>query len=940
MAGDGVTTIGPLGTLEVGGILDGRTLVNRGSAEWNIGHWYMDNGAVFRNEGRFDVWRDTGGYNLLGWGPSSTGTFDNTGTFVKWGAGNIGIAHDFLNRSIAFNNSGTVEVAGGWLSLLGGGVSDGSPGAPATFEVAEGAGLGFHYELYTFDEDTSIRGAGSVYFSGTATMAGTYEITGATSAGGSIDFSGTVISVGSTLGVSGSADLHDTDLTTSTVNLSGTLICGDLDVSERMVWRGTMAGDGVTTIGPLATLEIGGILDERTLINYGAATWPGGRIQLSNGSVFNNFGTLTAEEPVAYSIIWGNGTFNNYGTLVSSRGEYSSNIEVPFNNCGTVEVASGALRVYGEYTHSAGETRLSGGSISSSTPLDIQGGSLTGSGPIYGNVINRGLTVPGMSAGGIGTIYVSGDYVQPAVAEAGGPYEVIEGESVQLAGSVSGSRGVLDIEIGGLDPGFFDQLQVGGSVKLGGVLNLSLVNGFVPTVGETFTIVDNLDASGVDPVVGVFAGLDEGAVFTVGGSKFQITYQGGTGNDVVLTIVDPGTPNQGGTTLGYEWDLDGDGVFGEPGEFGLKPIFSAADLVGPAEVIVTLRLTDATGLAEQDEAKIYVLESPAPVAGIAGPTDGVRGQPRTFLLTAVDSRADEAAGFTFQINWGDGTTQTIDPTPGNGAGTAVDHVYTEIGTYTVTVTATDQGGLVSDPVSHSLTITVWAIQPSPCDPLKTVLAVGGTLTGDHIVFHPGEAPGDVTVELNGVTLGTFRPTCAVMAFGQAGDDDIQVAGAIDLVAWLYGGADNDRLKGGAGHDLLFGEDGDDLLVGNSGRDLLIGGIGADRIVGNADDDILIAGWTDFDTNDAALCAIMAEWTNVEREPSLRVANLRGEGSGPRLNEDYFLQNGVTVFDDAARDVLTGSAGLDWFLSGDSEDKVTDLSDQEFADVLDFILQDL
>jgi hypothetical protein len=62
------------------------------------------------------------------------------------------------------------------------------------------------------------------------------------------------------------------------------------------------------------------------------------------------------------------------------------------------------------------------------------------------------------------------------------------------------------------------------------------------------------------------------------------------------------------------------------------------------------------------------------------------------VLTADDSPADEAAGFTFQIDWGDGTSQNIAPTQGNGAGTAVEHVYTETGTYTVTMTATDQAG--------------------------------------------------------------------------------------------------------------------------------------------------------------------------------------------------------------------------------------------------------
>jgi len=36
----------------------------------------------------------------------------------------------------------------------------------------------------------------------------------------------------------------------------------------------------------------------------------------------------------------------------------------------------------------------------------------------------------------------------------------------------------------------------------------------------------------------------------------------------------------------------------------------------------------------------------------------------------------------------------------------------------------------------------------------------------------------------------------------------------------------------------------------------------------------------------------------------------------------------------ARRSLTGCAGLDWFLFNDTEDRVTDLSADEFKDVLD------
>jgi Ca2+-binding RTX toxin-like protein len=204
------------------------------------------------------------------------------------------------------------------------------------------------------------------------------------------------------------------------------------------------------------------------------------------------------------------------------------------------------------------------------------------------------------------------------------------------------------------------------------------------------------------------------------------------------------------------------------------------------------------------------------------------------------------------------------------------------------------------------------------------------------------------VLINGQDSGTFAASTftSIAIFGLAGDDDLELAGSIAQHSCLDGGAGNDRLKGGAGDDILLGGDGDDLLVGSSGRDLLIGGNGADRLVGNADDDILIAGFTAWDNSAAALCAIVDEWSRADLNYHERVTHLRSGGglnSGVTLNANP-SHGAVTVFDDNAADVLTGSAGIDWFfanLDGDGEsntpkDKITDLHASEFSDDLDFI----
>src|SRR5262249_22888009 len=84
----------------------------------------------------------------------------------------------------------------------------------------------------------------------------------------------------------------------------------------------------------------------------------------------------------------------------------------------------------------------------------------------------------------------------------------------------------------------YDQVEVAGAISLDGVLNVDLDSGFIPKLGDTFTILKN---DTTIPITGAFAGLLEGALITVPTSEgsffFQISYVGGAGHDVVLTGV-------------------------------------------------------------------------------------------------------------------------------------------------------------------------------------------------------------------------------------------------------------------------------------------------------------------------------------------------------------------------------------------------------------------
>jgi fibronectin-binding autotransporter adhesin len=93
----------------------------------------------------------------------------------------------------------------------------------------------------------------------------------------------------------------------------------------------------------------------------------------------------------------------------------------------------------------------------------------------------------------------------------------------------------------------YDQTKVTGTVTLANAA-LSIVKdaAFKPAAGKVFTIIDN---DGADAVVGTFAGAVEGATVTNASVNYKISYKGGTGNDVTLTVLS-GTPNTGTKILG------------------------------------------------------------------------------------------------------------------------------------------------------------------------------------------------------------------------------------------------------------------------------------------------------------------------------------------------------------------------------------------------------
>ncbi len=210
----------------------------------------------------------------------------------------------------------------------------------------------------------------------------------------------------------------------------------------------------------------------------------------------------------------GNVFMNGSNTLTAGGDNTSTTFSGVYQDSGgaaaLTKVGSGTLTLSGANTYTGATTVNAGalsvtGSIASAVTVG-PGGTFEGTGTVSGTAtVNSGGTLaPGTSVGTLST----GD----VTLNSGSQY------AVEISGSGS------------------DLLNVTGTVGLGGsTLNVSLQGGYVHSAGTIYTIVAN--DGFLDPEVGTFAGLAEGATFSVGGHLFMISYIGGDGNDVTLTAL-------------------------------------------------------------------------------------------------------------------------------------------------------------------------------------------------------------------------------------------------------------------------------------------------------------------------------------------------------------------------------------------------------------------
>ncbi|HJT36519.1 MAG TPA: hypothetical protein VJ783_31135, partial [Pirellulales bacterium] len=715
MLGGGTTVIPAAAALTIDDpsdiTLGNRALNNFGSATFTGARWDWNTGSVFNNESgaTFDMQSDAN-YSVFG-----SSTFNNAGTFTK----SIGTATTHVSPAI--NNSGSVDVKSGILSLEGGGTSSGS------FSAEMGAALDFGGGTHDLSASTTaITGAGTVGFTGaTAIIGGTYSVTGTTSiSGGEVDFN---------------HDATSTKTTLSGGSLGGT---ATFTTNGSFEWSGgTMVGGGTTVIPAAATLTIddpGDIsLGNRALNNFGSATFTGARWDWNAGGVFNNESgaTFDMQSDASYNV-FGTSAFNNAGTFTKSIGTATTGIGPAFSNTGTVDVKTGTLSLEGGFTQTAGETILDGGALQNTSALSIAGGKLSGRGTVTGDVDNSGGTLsPGFSPG---TINITGNYTQ-------------------------GPGGTLAVEIGGLTPGTgFDVLNISGTANLDGTLAISLINNFLPAVGDAFQIITYAAKNGQ---FSQYTGLDSGNnrllspnyfptnLTLVAGTELTATgtpiaaVVGQAFTGMVATVTDADTNDTAANlTATIDWG-DGSsstGTVSSNGQGGFDVSGSHTYTSVASGLPVNVTISDQGGSTVVAETTADVGQTLIAAGRTFAATEGLNFS--GTVATAVDPTA-EAGGLTATIDWGDGTTDagTVSPS-GNGFSITGSHTYAEEGTKSVTVVVQDPQQTTS--TAHS---TANISDASLTATATTVAATeGATFSGTVATFtdaDPGALPGDFTAEI-------------------------------------------------------------------------------------------------------------------------------------------------------------------------------------------------
>jgi autotransporter-associated beta strand protein len=439
--------------------------------------------------------------------------------------------------SLTGNNSftGPVTVNGGNLWARTSTALGSSTNNPVTVNnggslFLDGTGLDFGLKPLVLNGTGYSFGAlscnGSSSWEGNVTLASDSQIdtfsASSLNLAGAINGPGALTATGSgSLTFSGSIANAYAGLTT--VN-GGTLVLGKA--------TGTLAVPNNLVVNSGSTVRLASSL--QTMQSADVLVNSGGLLDFSAYTIY--FDTLRGSGTVNFGVNgwvelgWYNGTSEFDGSFTGTG--YASGWTVG-------KTGSGTFTIGGNSSYTAGITHVLQGKIvingsQPQIPVTVDSGAIIGGSGTVGIITANGMISPGTS---------------PVILNSSNVTFSASGNfTVNLTGPNPG-------------PGGYDQLNVSGTVSLANA-TLTVIPAFtVPvSIGQQFTILNH---NGTGPITGTFNGFPEGSLFTAGAYKFRISYVGGTGNDVVLTLwgVPGNTVTVDAVATGW-YDSSGSGVPG------------------------------------------------------------------------------------------------------------------------------------------------------------------------------------------------------------------------------------------------------------------------------------------------------------------------------------------------------------------------------------------
>ena len=353
----------------------------------------------------------------------------------------------------SFIHAGTLTLSGGGLTFTQGAGSFSSTG---TITIDAGQTLAINGGTFDYAAGT-IGGRGNLSLQGNVVAAFTPSFTndtlGLTLINATVNGPGAVTNdTGRSLLMRSSA-INASFANLGTLFVEGTSAVGtSFTTSAQSFIR--VRGNGTTGFSRLTAAS--GFTNNGTIVLTDTTSAYGAGLDVTTGILVNAAGaTIIADTGFAGSRQLNAMIDNQAGgsfvvAVAPAQNLTLSKTSASHRNAGTLTLASGTLAVTGGSSSFANDTT---GTIEGLGILNVTAVSFS----------NFGSVRPGL--GGPGILSITGNY--PAAAT----------ES-------------LHIELGGTTPGSqYDQLAVSGSAALSGALHVSLINGFTPALGDTFTVM-------------------------------------------------------------------------------------------------------------------------------------------------------------------------------------------------------------------------------------------------------------------------------------------------------------------------------------------------------------------------------------------------------------------------------------------------------------------